>query len=55
MINVGYSHPVEVEHREAGIEIEVPSNTRVVVKGIDKEAVGAVAANIRAYPSSRAL
>ncbi|MFP7495367.1 50S ribosomal protein L6 [Terribacillus saccharophilus] len=47
VINAGYSHPVEVEHRD-GIEIEVPANTRVVVKGIDKEAVGAVAANIRA-------
>jgi large subunit ribosomal protein L6 len=47
VINAGYSHPVEVENRD-GIEVEVPSNTRVVVKGIDKEAVGAVAANIRA-------
>ncbi|SDD58332.1 large subunit ribosomal protein L6 [Terribacillus halophilus] len=47
VINAGYSHPVEVENRD-GIEIEVPANTRVVVKGIDKEAVGAVAANIRA-------
>ncbi|SEB19042.1 large subunit ribosomal protein L6 [Thalassobacillus cyri] len=46
-INAGYSHPVEVEHRD-GIEIDVPSNTKVVVKGIDKELVGAVAANIRA-------
>lgn len=46
-INAGYSHPVDVEQRE-GIEIEVPANTRVVVRGIDKEAVGAVAANIRA-------
>jgi large subunit ribosomal protein L6 len=47
VINAGYSHPVEVEKRE-GIEIEVPSNTKVIVKGIDKELVGAVAANIRA-------
>ncbi|QXE01869.1 50S ribosomal protein L6 [Terribacillus sp. DMT04] len=47
VINAGYSHPVEVENRD-GIDVEVPSNTRVVVKGIDKEAVGAVAANIRA-------
>lgn len=46
-INAGYSHPVDVEQRE-GIEIEVPANTRVIVRGIDKEAVGAVAANIRA-------
>ncbi|MCA0972642.1 50S ribosomal protein L6 [Halobacillus litoralis] len=47
VINAGYSHPVEVEKRE-GIEIEVPSQTKVTVKGIDKELVGAVAANIRA-------
>ncbi|WP_181351023.1 50S ribosomal protein L6 [Thalassobacillus sp. CUG 92003] len=47
VINAGYSHPVEVENRE-GIDIEVPSNTKLTVKGIDKELVGAVAANIRA-------
>ncbi|MBN8237413.1 50S ribosomal protein L6 [Halobacillus kuroshimensis] len=47
VVNAGYSHPVEIEKRE-GIEIEVPSNTKVTVKGIDKELVGAVAANIRA-------
>ncbi|SES20314.1 large subunit ribosomal protein L6 [Gracilibacillus ureilyticus] len=47
VVNAGYSHPVEIEP-EDGIEIEVPANTRVVVKGIDKEKVGAIAANIRA-------
>ncbi|MBO8157482.1 MAG: 50S ribosomal protein L6 [Bacillaceae bacterium] len=47
VINAGYSHPVEVE-QEDGIELEVPSNTKIVVKGIDKEKVGAVAASIRA-------
>ncbi|MGP4062999.1 50S ribosomal protein L6 [Halobacillus litoralis] len=47
VVNAGYSHPVEVENRE-GIQIEVPSNTKVTVKGIDKELVGAVAAKIRA-------
>ena len=31
-----------------GIEIEVPTNTEIIVKGYDKEAVGALAANIRA-------
>ncbi|MGM9925095.1 MAG: 50S ribosomal protein L6 [Bacillus sp. (in: firmicutes)] len=46
VLNVGYSHPVEIEP-EAGIEIEVPSNTKVVVKGTNKERVGALAANIR--------
>lgn len=47
VVNAGYSHPVEIGPIE-GIEIECPSNTRIVVKGIDKEKVGAVAANIRA-------
>ncbi|WLD93542.1 50S ribosomal protein L6 [Alkalihalobacillus sp. AL-G] len=46
VLNVGYSHPVEIVPEE-GIEIEVPANTKVIVKGIDKERVGAVAANIR--------
>ncbi|MFB1051389.1 50S ribosomal protein L6 [Paraliobacillus sp. JSM ZJ581] len=47
VVNAGYSHPVEIDE-EDGIEIEVPSNTRIVVKGIDKELVGAISANIRA-------
>ncbi|MFC5559499.1 50S ribosomal protein L6 [Ureibacillus thermophilus] len=47
VLNVGYSHPVEFTP-ENGIEIEVPSNTKIVVKGIDKERVGAFAADIRA-------
>ncbi|WP_068677143.1 50S ribosomal protein L6 [Oceanobacillus sp. Castelsardo] len=47
VINAGYSHPVEIEKIE-GIEIDVPKNTEVIVKGIDKQLVGAVASNIRA-------
>ncbi|MFD1414816.1 50S ribosomal protein L6 [Oceanobacillus jeddahense] len=47
VINAGYSHPVELDPID-GIEIEVPKNTEIVVKGIDKELVGAIAANIRA-------
>jgi large subunit ribosomal protein L6 len=47
VLSVGYSHPVEIVP-EAGIEIDVPTQTKLVVKGIDKERVGAVAANIRA-------
>jgi large subunit ribosomal protein L6 len=43
---LGFSHPVEVDAPE-GITFEVPSPTRVVVKGIDKEMVGQVAADIR--------
>ncbi|MFK7697348.1 50S ribosomal protein L6 [Paenibacillus sp. HJGM_3] len=47
VLNVGYSHPVEFVP-EKGIEFEVPTNTRIIVKGIDKELVGATAAKIRA-------
>lgn len=46
VLTVGYSHPVEIEPGE-GIEIEVPAATKIIVKGIDKEKVGALAANIR--------
>ena len=46
VLNMGYSHPVEMEE-PAGIEFEVPTPNRVVVKGIDKQLVGAVAANVR--------
>ncbi|SEU30882.1 50S ribosomal protein L6 [Paenibacillus sp. NFR01] len=46
VLNVGYSHPVEITP-EAGIEFEVPANTKIIVKGIDKERVGAYAAKIR--------
>lgn len=47
VLNVGYSHPVEIVPEE-GIEIEVTGNNKVAVKGISKERVGAIAANIRA-------
>jgi large subunit ribosomal protein L6 len=43
---LGYSHPVAIKAPE-GIEFEVPQPTRVVVKGISKQLVGEVAANIR--------
>jgi large subunit ribosomal protein L6 len=43
---LGYSHPVPVEAPE-GIEFEVPSPTEIVVRGIDKQLVGQVAADIR--------
>ncbi len=44
---VGYSHPVTITPPE-GIAFEVPTPTQVVVRGIDKQAVGQVAAQIRA-------
>jgi large subunit ribosomal protein L6 len=43
---LGYSHPIRMEP-PAGIEFEVPQPTQVIVRGIDKQAVGEVAAQIR--------
>lgn len=48
VMNLGYSHPVELEDPE-GITTECPSATEVIVKGIDKAVVGNYAANIRAW------
>ncbi len=45
-ILIGYSNPVVVEQVE-GISFEVPDNTTIVVKGIDKQLVGKIAADIR--------
>jgi large subunit ribosomal protein L6 len=45
-MQLGFSHPVNVEP-PAGITLEVPEPTRIVVSGIDKEQVGQVAADIR--------
>lgn len=47
VINIGFSHPVEVEAPE-GIEFEVPAVTKISIKGIDKQLVGNTAAHIRA-------
>lgn len=47
-LTLGYSHPVEFEAPE-GITLETPSQTEVVVKGADKQRVGQVAAQIRAF------
>ncbi|MNJ43528.1 50S ribosomal protein L6 [compost metagenome] len=46
VLNVGYSHPVEITP-EPGITFEVPSNTKIIVSGINKERVGEYAAKIR--------
>jgi large subunit ribosomal protein L6 len=43
---LGYSHPIKVDAPE-GIEFEVPQPTQVIVRGIDKQAVGEIAARIR--------
>ena len=45
-LSVGFSHPVTVRPRD-GISFDVPAPTQVVVKGIDKQAVGQTAAEIR--------
>ena len=45
-IQVGFSHPVSVEPPD-GVDFEVPEPTKIIVSGIDKQAVGQAAADIR--------
>jgi large subunit ribosomal protein L6 len=47
-LTLGFSHPIKFEIPE-GITIETPSQTEIVVKGMDKQKVGQAAADIRAY------
>ncbi|HOQ23950.1 MAG TPA: 50S ribosomal protein L6 [Bacillota bacterium] len=47
VLNMGYSHPVEIEPME-GITVEVPAANKIIVKGADKQTVGQMAAIIRA-------
>lgn len=47
-LNLGFSHPVEIESVE-GVTFETPDANTIIVKGIDKELVGAVAADIRTW------
>ena len=47
VLSMGYSHPVEMDPGK-DLNVEVPAPTKIVVSGIDKEKVGAFAANIRA-------
>ena len=46
VLGLGYSHPVVFEEKD-GVKFEIPDNTTIIVKGIDKQAVGQVAAVIR--------
>ena len=46
VLGLGYSHPVVFEEKD-GVKFELPDNTTIIVKGIDKQAVGQVAAVIR--------
>ncbi|MCI1894923.1 50S ribosomal protein L6 [Lacticaseibacillus suilingensis] len=50
VLNVGYSHPVEMQAPK-GVSIDVPSNTEINVSGISKQVVGQFAAEIRAVRS----
>ena len=47
-LSLGFSHPV-AHKMPAGVKVETPSQTEIVIKGIDKQQVGQVAAEIRAY------
>ena len=49
-LTLGFSHPVDYVV-PAGITVETPSQTEIVVKGVDKQVVGQVAADIRSYRS----
>ena len=47
-LSLGFSHPV-VHQMPKGVKVETPTQTEILVKGIDKQQVGQVAAEIRAY------
>ena len=49
-LTLGFSHPV-THQMPVGIKVETPTQTEIVIKGIDKQVVGQVAAEIRAYRS----
>ena len=47
-LTLGFSHPV-AHQMPAGIKVETPTQTEILIKGVDKQAVGKVAAEVRAY------
>ena len=47
-LSLGYSHPIE-HQMPAGVKVETPTQTEIVIKGADKQRVGQIAAEIRAY------
>jgi len=49
-LSLGFSHPV-IHEMPSGIKVETPTQTEIIVKGIDKQLVGQVAAELRAYRS----
>lgn len=49
-LSLGFSHPV-VHKMPAGVKVETPTQTEILIKGVDKQQVGQVAAEVRAYRS----
>jgi large subunit ribosomal protein L6 len=49
-LSLGFSHPI-VHQMPAGVKCETPSQTEIIIKGIDRQRVGQVAAEVRAYRS----
>ena len=49
-LQIGFSHPV-VKEMPAGIKVETPSQTEILIKGVDRQVVGQVAAEVRSYRS----
>lgn len=49
-LSLGYSHPI-VHEMPGGIKVETPTQTEILIKGIDRQLVGQVAAEVRAYRS----
>lgn len=47
-LSLGFSHPV-VHAMPAGVKVETPTQTEILIKGIDRQSVGQVAAEVRAY------
>jgi large subunit ribosomal protein L6 len=47
-LSIGFSHPV-VKDMPAGIKVECPTQTEVLIKGVDRQAVGQIAAEVRAF------
>lgn len=47
-LSLGFSHPIEY-NLPAGVSVETPSNTVIILKGVDKQILGQVASEIRAY------
>lgn len=47
-LSLGYSHPIEY-HLPKGVDVETPSNTVILLKGVDKQILGQVASEIRAF------